>query len=423
MSNRAATSQAVNSHAASSLRRKLLMAASLLLALLAAWRIVAVTTADRATANAPSRALHWQSYHPDAMLALAREQLDAGNDTNAVATLRILLAHAPLQGSAIALLAWTAARDGDQARAQALYRIAARRAPRDPQVHAWLGDRALKSGHYAAALDQIDIIFRVTPSLRQALVPAVVRNAANPAFAQALVAALKRRPIWRGNVLRALREGKDQALASRIFGALQQQGGLDADEIDGWLTQLMRRGNWGEAYARWAGALDLNGGAIPAVYNGGFDTMPSEQDAGFGWRLFRAPGVLVEFVPVQGARGLVAHAVFLGRPVEQVSLEHPLLLARGNYQLTVRMRAEALRSSSGLEWTVTCRGQPQPVASGDRISGSFPWRVLTMRFRIPRQGCDGQWLRLRNPAPRGSARVVSGAVWFDDVVIASTNRK
>jgi hypothetical protein len=127
----------------------------------------------------------------------------------------------------------------------------------------------------------------------------------------------------------------------------------------------------------------------------------------------------VEFVPDRSADGLTAHASFRGRQAARVSLEQPLLLGPGVYRFSARMRANGLISERGLEWTVTCIGQPQPFAVSEPLAGSFGWSTVGMDVNVPVTDCPGQWLRLRNPVPAGSIQQVSGDLWFDEVAIHS----
>lgn len=80
------------------------------------------------------------------------------------------------------------------------------------------------------------------------------------------------------------------------------------------------------------------------------------------------------------------------------------------------VEAEALRSGQGLAWEIVCSSRG-PRFPGEPINGTFERRVYTLRFDIPVTGCPGQWLRLRNPAPAGAARIVSGELWVDDVTL------
>jgi len=397
--------------------RSWLLAVLLLgLGLFAAYRIVAVTQADRWAIEDPARALQWMPHHPQALLTLAESQLADGRIDQAAATARRLLAAEPLEGRGFRVLAEAAAKRGDDTRALALYRIAARRSPRDLHTSAWLTRHHLLAGEYPAALAHIDVILRTSPTLRTTLLPLMVTMAADEVFAADLARVLQQRPQWRAGLLALLQRAEDPRAADAVMSALRADGGLSEAEFDQWIAYLLRQDRWGEAYGRWVGSIDLQGAALPLVYNGQFEQPVSGR--GFDWRMARIPGVSVEFAPDGNASGLSAHATFRSRPVPRVNLEQPLLLAPGAYRFSARMRADGLRSDRGLEWHLACAGPAGSLASSERVEGTFGWRTVTMDVTVPVIGCQGQWLRLRNPAPSGTAQQVSGDLWFDDVAIA-----
>ncbi len=383
-------------------------------AVAAAWSIVATTAADRLASEAPARALGWRPHQPAALLASGRQALAAGQPAEATTTLRTLLSVEPLQGSAFALLDSMAA-DRNPRASPSLQQAALRRAPRDVDIRIRLMQSQLASHRFADALQQLSLVMQVDPRRGTKVLQALVGLVGVPDFAQALVVALQANPPWRENMLRALLANDAPNGAGQVLGALRRRGSLDDAEFGRWLDSLMHAGQWGQAYGRWAGSLTLANGVLPAVYNGGFATEPS--NLGFDWRVTSTPGVLIEFVPDAGAQGLVAHATFLSRAIAQVNLEQPLLLMPGHYRLTARMRAERLLSDRGLEWAVSCADKGKvEQGDGERVEGSFGWKQVAMQFEIP-AGCTGQWLRLRNPTPHGSAQTVSGDLWFDDVDI------
>lgn len=401
----------------SRVRTWLLAGVLLVFAGFAAWRILVITQGARWAEEDPQRALRWSPRHPQALLALAEQQLAAGHIDAARASARRLLAAEPLEGRAFRILAAAEAQQGHAERALALYTIAARRSPRDMRTRAWLTEHYLVAGDYPAALRQIDVLLRTSPRQGQVVMPLLAQLAANPAFANELARVLARRPSWRPGLLATLQQAKDPRGAEQVLSALRREGGLDATEFEEWLAYLIRQGRWGEAYGRWASTLDLQGKSLPLVYNGDFEQPVSNR--GFDWRLTRIPGVSLDFVPDRSARGLTAHAAFRGRPVAQVNLEQLLLLGPGRYRFTAKVRAEALRSERGLEWTITCMGQPEPLATSEPFNGTFNWRSVVMEVNVPVTDCHGQSLRLRNPVPAGSIQQVSGDLWFDDVAVQS----
>lgn len=323
---------------------------------------------------------------------------------------------APLDGDAFGDLAAGKGASGDAGTARALHEIAVRRDPRDLRARGSLADLHLRAGDYPEAFRQLDVILRLSPHARSTLPPQMARWAGDPAFADALVAVLREDPAWRGVMVAALRADIDGPGAGVVFTALSQSGDLSDSEVSDWLDSLMQAGNWGLAYSYWATGLGLEPGTpLPMLYNGDFETPPTQR--GFDWRTGRRPGTYTEFVPTDGAKGNAAHIVFLGRPVDGASLEQALALPPGRYRVSMRAKAASLRSDQGLHWVVACDGQGVPRATGERLEGNFGWRNTALEFEVPARGCPGQWLRVDNPAPRGSARIVSGELWFDRLAL------
>lgn len=388
----------------------------LVLLTFAGWRIAGQMQAERYAGVEPERSLRWRPQHPQAMLALARGQLDRGEHAAAQATARSLLAAEPLQGEAFRILAAVADHRQQPAQALALYRIAAHRAPRDAQAHAWLAQHYLQQGAYAPALAEIDRVLRMSPERAARVVPVLVEMARERDFAAALATALQANPPWRPAVLRALgkHSATDAQAETQVLQALQAQGGLNAQEFAGWLDSLLAQGRWGQAYARWAGSVMGDSDRLPRVYNGDFERVPT--GVGFDWRLKQVPGVLVG-VEAGAGQGMAAHLRFLGRSVASGGLEQPLLLSAGHFRLRMRVRGQSLRSALGLQWQVVCADGGGVVARSAPLDGSFGWRLLDVEFTVPADRCHGQWLRLVNPVPTGPAQVVTGDLWVDGVVV------
>lgn len=327
------------------------------------------------------------------------------------------LARRPLAGEAFAVMARAETRP---ARKLELHLIAARRAPRDLEVRAWLVEHFLASRQYDAALEQLDVILRLaTGEMRKALLPAVVQLAADPGFSEALVDALATGPSWRGGVLAAMRGEIDTPGSTQVFAELMRRGELTEVEAGDWVNALIRGNHWGQAYSLWVSGLDLaEGESLPMLWDGGFEEDPDL--SGFGWRVASSPGSYAQFESAAAVKGRAARLVFMGRPIETANLEQPLHLPAGSYRLQMRLRGEALRSDQGLRWEVACSTGTQRYL-GEPLNGTFDWRPYTMDFNVPVTDCPGQWLRLRNPAPKGSAQIVSGELWVDDVTLDRPN--
>lgn len=378
------------------------------------WTTVQATRVDMLARSDPEAALRLDPDHPPALLALAHRQLRAGNTNAAMATARRVLALAPGQGEAFAILALAASQRGD-ADAPRLIAIALQRAPRDRDLRVQAALAALKAQDLAATMAQIDALLRLSPERGKALYPLLAQQAQDPKFAAVLGATLARDPPWRRAFLVALNaKGTPAASGDNINGWLMQHGELSQQEIARWLDRMLADGRWGDAFARWIDTLGPGPLMIPAVRNGNF-----EKDIGgigFDWRNDPVKGVFTDVEDGAGTRGSrAAHLHFIGQ-AERGNLRQALLLAPGHYRLSLQARAEFLRSDQGLQWAVRCdRGAT--IATSDRMEGSFGWRSLNAKFDVPATQCAGQWLELRNPAVVGSARQVSGDLWIDDMAI------
>ena len=341
---------------------------------------------------------------------------DAGTH-GADASPREILAARPLAGHPFADLARA---ETDPARKFRLHEVAARRAPRDLRVRAWLVEHHLAAANPTAAMQHLDVLLRLADTeMRSALFPAVVQLAADPAFASALVDVLARSPAWERAMLRALRGQLDAPGASLIHAGLRERGALSEDEAGRWLNALIGAGRWGEAYSLWSSGLDLGPSEpLPMLWDGGFDREPTGH--GFGWRITNARGSHVTIAPGPGTDGPAARMVFLGRAVARGNLEQPLHLPPGAYRIRMSVKADALRSDQGLAWELTCAGG-QRLGTGEPVKGTFDWREYDVEFDVPVTECAGQWLRLRNPAPAGPARMVSGELWVDNVTLTRTD--
>lgn len=402
--------------------RTALMAATLTVLAFAGWRILTLMQADAAVARGDvAAALRWRPQHPEALLGQATRQLAAGDLDGASASARRVLQVEPAEGRGYRVLAQVAAARKQPQQARDLFRIAARRAPRDLPTRAWLAQDALQRGDRVEALVQIDRVLRLSPGAAGTVYPVLVQLAGDQAFVEALGETLASRPPWRAGLLAALRHPStgNPANADAVLGALQRRGGLDAEESAAWIETLLRDGRWGEAHARWAAPLVAAGRPLPLLYNGDFAQAPSGR--GFDWRQPPVAGAILQYEPASGA-GRILHARFLGRRIAGPLLEHALLLAPGEYTLGFRRRYDGLRSDNGLQWTVACAGgdRPQLLARSQALAGSRGWQAEQVAFTVPASGCQGQWLRLGNAGSAGAGQLVSGDLWLDAVQVVGS---
>lgn len=376
------------------------------------WLAFAGLLAALGLAGAGLWSTHQARQQLQADLATARTALRDGDHARAAELARTVLAREPATGRAFGVLARALA-DDDSAATRQRYEVAARRAPRDPAVRAWLVARTLEAGDYPAAIDHLDVLLTVVPSQRPAVLQLIAQLSQDAAFADALATHLLQHPRWRRSILRAAGARGLGLAADNLHGALRARGGLDAVETARWLDGMLRDNRWGDAYARWVSGLGELPPRLPVPWNGGFAQAPTS--SGFDWRVRRTPGVLFDRVALPDG----AHAArlrFLGRAVARTGLEVPLLLGPGDHVLRLRARTSGFRSDQGLEWTLACSDGRGVIARGARLREARDWSELALAFTVPdRPGCEGQWLRLVNPAPRGVAQTLRGEVQLTQV--------
>jgi tetratricopeptide (TPR) repeat protein len=389
----------------------------LLLAALVCWRIVVTAMSDRLAHEHPEQALAWDPANPAALAALARQQLDRKEWAAARQTVLRLLQTEPLSQQGFAILSRVTVAEGDVQRAEALADIALRRAPHEPGPPAWLLGQRLEQGDYAQALDLVDRIWRIAPGMQARIYPILMELAEKPEFADALAEKLTVRPVWRASLIDSMMIKGSPVAIEHVFSGLQRRDALDAKEMGQWIDRLAKDGNWGEAYARWAGELPLSEmNTLRSVHNGGFESEPS--GIGFDWRIGKSVDVLIDRDRLAGTDGSAALRLrFLGRRTERIPLHQWLLLAPGNYRLRFAARAQDIRSDRGLQWTIRCLDGRTDLAASDTLNGTFDWTEGNVEIAVPATRCLVQDLTLRNAGTKGAGTIVFGTLWFDDVAI------
>lgn len=351
---------------------------------------------------------------PQALLQQSARHMQEGRPADAAASARELLRRAPAHGPAFGLLAQALDGEGGPAADLARYEAAARRAPRDARVRGWLATHHLEAGDFPAAIEHLHALHAVAPAQRRLLMPVLVQLSRDPAFAEALAAHAADRPQWRGTILRAAIAARDiPEAADNLHGALRRQEKLTTAEIDRWIDGMLAAGRWGAAYARWYSGLANPPAQLPVPWNGDFSAAPTS--TGFDWRVRRTTGVVFDRVALAEG-GHAGRLSFHGRQVGNTGVEVPLLLAPGRHRLQMRARTEGLRSEQGLSWILLCAGGPR-LGEGLRLRQASGWNTHAHEFEVPADRCEGQWLRLVNPAPGGFAQGLRGEVQFTDIGI------
>lgn len=393
---------------------------------LISWRVLSLGMADYYARSQPEKALAWRAEHPEALFLQAERLANEGSSgqPQAIQLARRALQANPLDGRVYRVLGHLAQLHGDQHQALSLYRIAARRAPRDLPSHAWLVNYYLRTGALLSALPHLDAMQRVQPELIPVLFPQLVAFATHAQTQPALGKLLNTSPPWRGPVLiRLLQEAPNViAIAPLIEFLRKSPGGLSKGELSAWLERLTRDRHWRQAYRIWVSQLTPEQQKMRGnVFDGGFELTPSHD--GFDWRIDNVPGARIDLLPTTDAGGQQALRVsFEDRRVSFNSVRQLLVLRPGQYRLQGRVWLDDLRSERGLVWTLRCVENDKVLASTEPLMGSSRWHAFLVPFAVPALDCGGQWLQLSLPARFPAEQQISGRVWFDDLRIDAESR-
>ena len=382
---------------------RIVIGSFVLLAVAIVWRILTLGLADLWATSVPERALFWRPDHPDALRQAAEEQINVrGFAAASVLARRGIQAYA-LDGRNYRDLAFIADSRGDMPQALRLFRIAAKRSPRDLLTHQKLAEYALKSNDVDQALQQFDLIMRLDWTVRPGLLPHMVRLAEFPDTESAFVTALAQQPQWRWQFLQMLaNQARDPGTVDRLYRRLDSVSGqpLSADEMSAWVNRQIRDGHWEQAYIAWVSSLPTSQrSALGNVFDGDFAFPPS--NGGFGWQMTTAAGADVRTAAMAyTGSGKILAIEFDGANMTFRNVSQLMVLSPGQYILRGRAKADVLDTGRGLQWVLTCaEGQQQILASSPLLIGTQPWRDFAVAFEVPSSLCGGQWLRLQMGAP------------------------
>jgi hypothetical protein len=327
-----------------------------------------------------------------------------------------MLHDSPIDGRAWRVLAQLADAQGDKARADTLYAIAVRRAPRDRPTRAALIDRAFAADDLSTGFAQLDALLRVAPLAGPPTLRALMPSLADTRVRDDFVARLASNPPWRGMLLPALKDpATDPAVALGLLARLGREAPLTAAETDARIGLLQRTGQDAGARQLWLSTLPADArGEGGLVFDGGFEH--PDVTGAYGWRLAPSPGVDIgsdDGAPAQGTRALAIR--FGGRAIGAIGLEQSLALAPGSYRLAFAAD-NGTDAQRPIAWRVLCRDGAELLSQPLPPAGEHGWQRARADFIVP-AGCPGQVLRLELLARSTLDRQLSGTLRLDDVRI------
>jgi tetratricopeptide (TPR) repeat protein len=383
-----------------------------------AWRIVILSMANQYAQELkdPVAALRWYARHPDANLELG---LREKNPDIAIDHLRKAIDANPSEGRAYAALGRLLETRGEADQARRAMETAARLSPQRSDVQMDVAAYWMRQGDLDRALAHWNTVLRHRPDLYARVFPALLQLAGDPARQAAFLPLLKQPvPWWPAFFMHAAANAPDVNTVRVLFSL--QQGGPNTptpEMLRAYLARLQKESAWMEAWLAWLNSLTKEQvGKVGYLYNGSFEAPIS--NLGFDWIVQKHPAVSLDTAATYETSGERALRVnFRGLRVKFQHLQQYLMLPPGRFYLQGRVRPDNLQAAQGMQWTLYCLGNNEPVAVTDRFRGSDQWTRFRTEFSIPPDGCPVQMLRLELA---GTIRLdfdADGTIWFDNLGI------
>ena len=401
------------------------MAPLIVIAPLMAWLIASRTLVAYFATTTPETALLLNPNDPTALIALADQAIEFDKEPTAKslgqARLRLdaALAHAPLDVRGLRLLGLLSEREHDDARAKAAMQAAARYSAQETISVDWVMRKSYQSKDYATAAYYADILLRTHPQLFNFAMPILGLMAGDKAAKPEIDKILVANPPWRTRFFEEL--GGVVADARTPFGLLlalkETTAPPTSREIKSYLNFLLQHKLYKFAYFAWRQFLSVEQLASTGLlFNGGFESPPS--GAPFDWTLLQPDNALVEILSRPEAPANKALLVQFGQGrVFFRGVFQTVMLPPGAYRLKGAYRGN-ITGRRGMQWSVRCAETNATLGESPMFLGAFQdWQGFESAFKVPDSGCEAQTVRLDLPARSSSEQLVSGQIWFDDLMI------
>ena len=387
------------------------------------WRIVVTNMADLILETdqegAAAKALSWDRTNAAALYSEAIRN----SMTDAPKAMKHLLAsvrHNPTNGPAYIAIALQLEKEGDLHGAARAFEAAVRLAPRRIDVQLAMANFFFRQGDVSSAMRHLDVALSMDTALHEKTFPDLLTLAENPALREAAFAKLLQQPvIWWPQFFGFAASKAESVETLRALFEMQAEGPnvITPSEMRAYLQRLQHQNMWVESYFVWLNHLSKKGlNAIGNLFNGSFEEPIS--NLGFDWLITPASQVIIDTAPTTGAVGQRAlRLVFRGPRIQFQHIKQFVMLDPGPHTLRGRVRPEKLEAAEGLRWVIYCLGNPNPLASTERFSGTDHWQYFSLQFTIPQNECRVQMLRLELTGRSALDFEATGGIWFDEMAI------
>jgi len=334
----------------------------------------------------------------------------------------------PLNARALRILGQLAVDAGDEVNATQLMQAAADRSWSEPIAIYWLMLKAFEQEDYTTTLHYADGFLRKRPQLIAQAIPVLARIAENKreTTVGALKTLLNSNPPWRSAFFAKLPGaiGDARTPLGLLLSANKSASPPTRGDLSGYLNFLIGRKFYELAYYTWLQFLPPEQLARAGfVINGSFEATPS--GAPFDWVIAQgSSGVTTDIrlrPELNGEQAL--HLEFGPGRANFRGISQLLMLAPGTYALQGQLKGEII-GRRGLQWSIACAGaRGAPIGESEMFLGTArTWTDFLISFSVPDTDCRAQYLRLSLPARSQSERLVTGAIWYDEIKLTRIER-
>lgn len=334
----------------------------------------------------------------------------------------------PLNARALRISGQLAVDAGDEANATQLMQAVADRSWSEPIAIYWLMLKAFEKEDYTTTLHYADGFLRKRPQLIAQAIPVLARIAENKdeTAVGALKTLLDSNPPWRSAFFAKLPGviGDARTPLGLLLSVNKSAAPPTRGDLSGYLNFLIARKFYELAYYTWLQFLPPEQLARAGfLINGSFEATPS--GAPFDWVIAQGSSGVTTGIRLRpelnGEQAL--YLEFGPGRADFRGVSQLLMLAPGTYALQGQLKGEII-GRRGLQWALACAGaRGAPIGESEMFLGTArTWSDFLISFVVPDTDCRAQNLRLSLPARSQSERLVTGAIWYDEMQITRIER-
>lgn len=339
---------------------------------------------------------------------LSNEQRAAADDLA-----RDALRRDPLAVAAIRVLGQRAEDGRDQGRALRLMRMAESTSRRDARTQLWFIGHHARRDEPEEALSHFDIAMRTSRRTRADFIPLLVGLTTSRSMLPPLRARLIGRPMWFTPFMTELvnRAPSPENAVALTQGLLDPTRPDDRQQMADFIAYLVRREQFGSAWAVFTQARRTTSDGSEALRNGGFEA--ADEFAPFDWRLAQEADFSAFRQARPDGRGH-ALALIVSNGRSGSVAQQLVRLPAGTYRLRAEMGAVPTNLFDRPHVELACAGAParQLIDASPGQAGREA-RVVGGDFSVP-AGCPWQWLSIRIA---GQSESPENAPWVDNLTI------